>query len=150
VISIRRSSPTAQRIAGFVAILIGFLIAASIAFQEYRNWQFDQPVKHSTGVITKLYRSAGRHSSASPAKYDFGVPGGFIHQTQQIGDTTWRELKEGQLIPVKYLSTDPSISRIDPPVEDQYQRRSNSVGWIMCVIFLAIGPFNFLLADRRR
>jgi len=143
------TSPGRKRFAGIVVILFSLLMISFFSFQEYRNWQFDQPVTRTSGKIIGLFWSGGRHPSPTIA-YDYPTPSGVVHQSgQAIGNDTWNRLRVGEMVPVKFLPSQPSVSRIDLPSEDQNQHSPKRfIAWLMIAVFMGLGIFNLKSAKR--
>jgi len=135
-----------------LSLLAGFALLGVGTQKLYRNWQFSGEVERISGRVDQIYEteSGGRHSTTSyMIAYHYGNRGDVVYTTlAEVGRFVSSHLHVGQDVPIKYLPYAETLSRIDLPVEDQYQAKK---AWnaILCgIVWIGIGLLLLWLSQR--
>jgi hypothetical protein len=124
-------------------ILLGSLCLGVALHLFIVNWKFNSPIKHVTGVVENLYVQSGRHTSSLMVGYHYMVDNLFYRETIQATQRTWSALHTGGIVPIKYVSANPALSRLDIPGEDRLQNGTFRASSLMALLFLGIGCYLF-------
>jgi hypothetical protein len=128
---------------GLFVIFLGSLCLGAALHLFNVNWQFNGPIKHVTGVVENLYVQSGRHSSSLVVRYHYNAGDLLYRETMQATQRTWSAIHIGGIVPIKYVSANPALSRLDLPEEDRLQNRILCIPSLMAFIFLGFGCYFF-------
>lgn len=93
--------------AGALAAAIGLRTVADRQVERQR--QLQEHGADTEGVVTRLWRERGK-SPQSWIAYRFTVQGTIYDQRSRAPLRVWRELREGSVLPVRYLPANPALS----------------------------------------
>jgi hypothetical protein len=104
----------------------------------YRDIQFEKSDRRSTATIERLSYGGKRNYIAD---YHYMADGILQVSSSTIGTPTYYKLHVGQQVPIKFLSENPALSRIDWPMEGQWHRQNDETGMGFGTLFAMIGLF---------
>ncbi len=82
--------------------------------------RFEANATHVSGTVEKLETYYRRGTSYS-VTYHYPIENAQSESgSSSVQKSTWSQLQIGGEIPIKYLSNDPRLSRVDTPEEDQH------------------------------
>jgi uncharacterized protein DUF3592 len=140
-----RRQGRASMVAGVVALLaVAFGLPGYYAVREAR---FLVDGSTTTGVITRHYQTLGRYGPNDRLQYVFGVTGRRYAGDQWVSHPLYINVADGATVPVEYLRSDATTSRVDNEIERRFIWLYGGLGVV--VLSLVIVPF-VLLRMRRR
>ena len=112
-----------------VGVFVAGLMAIAL-HQLYCDEQFDRSVHRSQATVEHVWDSRGRRGSTH-----YHVRFHFIDEQNRLWTTTaddialgtFRSLRTGVIVPVKFLGEDPVQCRVDWPNENQYHWHTDKV-----------------------
>jgi hypothetical protein len=138
----KRALKGPRKSSGILLILFACLLTPLIANHFYQNWQFRGTVGYADAIVDRVDDSTiGRPSFL--VDYHYVVQGKTYAKHQHISRMTWNEWHGRVTLPVKYLPTEPSVSRINLPSEDQHQQNLGYSILALIVFLFGLGWWRF-------
>ena len=136
----------------FVFVVMGIVfvfIAYKAVSALYLDEEFDTHARRTTATVEQAWTTRGSKGSIHyHARYHFLDDQG-VRWTDSgpIAPTTYGQLRVGEVVPVKYLNTNPAHSRIAWPVEEQWHWHQDE---IMAGVALFMGGVATLIFMSKR
>jgi len=107
---------------GVCIFLASFFFLSFGARQLWLDREFDGNVGRAKATIARLWTSGGgKGGTTYEASYTYAAQAGVMQEVDsQVGRATYLQMRVGQQVPIKFLLNDPTQSRIDWPVEEEY------------------------------
>ena len=130
-----------QVLGGVCFVLMGCLFLCLGAHQLWLDREFDGNVGRAKATIARLWTSGGgKGGTTHEASYIYAAQaGGMQEGDSQVGRATYSQMRVGQQVPIKYLLSDPTESRIDWPVEEEFHWHNDGGITALAFVFTFIG-----------
>jgi hypothetical protein len=125
-------------VAGGVALGVGLNTAARK--QHERTLLLARATGRTEGRITRLWRQGSGDKTRCYASYLFAAGAASYGRTARIGCSIMRTLREGELLPVRFVDSEPSVSRLE-----ELEGNSDIPLWLPPVLPVVFASFAVLI-----
>jgi hypothetical protein len=147
-----QKSFASQTFGGLCFIAMGCLFFALGFWQLLLDRKFDVSVGRAQATIERLWTSSGGKGGTSfNVRCQYPIGSDQVQQSEiTVSKATYCQVRPGDIVPVKYLLADTSISRVDTPQEERWHWHKDAGITVFAFVFSGVGIFVVWLGRRQQ